>query len=446
MSKDNVEAITRTWSEGISMHGLPHVMARWRVWKRVLWAVIFLTCIGVMTWQMSVLITDFLKYDTEYSTEENLRNRLPFPQVTVCNANLFQQSLKNATGIAQPVNNDEVRAISQSFDDFMLWWGFNLFVPDDPGRLEPSHVDGAPSWVEVITPFGLCWQFQAGGVGVTRPNGAGGLQFVVDIDQDEYEAKTDAAGIVVIVQQSGDVVVDESSFEFVEPGVFTRVAIERIEVKRETDKPWKSCISKAPEYSLRRCRFDCVNVAVTRLCNCTRLGDNARERASLPLCDGADTALMLPQNCRALNAELELLEAGGDGSDVLDCDCSKPPCEDIQLRTRVSSLAFPSVRAAEDIQRRFGFSAEDLEENVVNVLVNYETISFTTLTESKKETVAQLMSNIGGQLGMYAGISFISIYEVLGDLIVMRLMPRLWGDTRHTGLGTLSKESTALLD
>lgn len=74
---------------------------------------------------------------------------------------------------------------------------------------------------------------------------------------------------------------------------------------------------------------------------------------------------------------------------------------------------------------------------MVVLQINYDAMRQGIVTESRSLTFSQLMGNIGGQMGLFLGISVISIMEV-GELVLMRLIPRLWGERRLYGLGGYS--------
>jgi len=56
---------------------------------------------------------------------------------------------------------------------------------------------------------------------------------------------------------------------------------------------------------------------------------------------------------------------------------------------------------------------------------------------------ADLLAGIGGSMGLFVGISVLSIIEVVGDLGVMRLIPRIFGYRSLYGLGTRHANSRA---
>ena len=51
-------------------------------------------------------------------------------------------------------------------------------------------------------------------------------------------------------------------------------------------------------------------------------------------------------------------------------------------------------------------------------------------------TFGVLLANIGGQMGLFVGISVISIIEIFSELMIFRLLPRFWGDRRLYGVGS----------
>jgi Amiloride-sensitive sodium channel len=85
-----------------------------------------------------------------------------------------------------------------------------------------------------------------------------------------------------------------------------------------------------------------------------------------------------------------------------------------------------------------GLTEEEVLQNTVSVQINFESIREERVSESKVMSKTQLLSNIGGQMGVFLGVSFISLIELFGELMVFRLLPRLGGDRRLYGIGSKS--------
>ncbi len=55
----------------------------------------------------------------------------------------------------------------------------------------------------------------------------------------------------------------------------------------------------------------------------------------------------------------------------------------------------------------------NVRESVVSLNVYYNSLSYTLATESPKLDIISLLSNIGGSLGLFMGVSFLSLVEIL---------------------------------
>jgi hypothetical protein len=72
--------------------------------------------------------------------------------------------------------------------------------------------------------------------------------------------------------------------------------------------------------------------------------------------------------------------------------------------------------------RDFSIDQENLnldivKESIVRVNIFYDSLSYTMSTESPKMDVVSLLSNIGGNLGLFLGVSLISLCELIEALI-----------------------------
>jgi hypothetical protein len=60
---------------------------------------------------------------------------------------------------------------------------------------------------------------------------------------------------------------------------------------------------------------------------------------------------------------------------------------------------------------------DTVKESVVRINIFYDSLSYTLSTESPKMDVVSLLSNIGGNLGLFLGVSLISLCELIEALI-----------------------------
>ena len=61
-------------------------------------------------------------------------------------------------------------------------------------------------------------------------------------------------------------------------------------------------------------------------------------------------------------------------------------------------------------------------KSFVRVLISYDTLSYELTTESAKMEIVDLLANVGGNLGLFMGVSVLSVCEVLEALIEICLL------------------------
>jgi hypothetical protein len=365
------------------------------------------------------LVSEFLEYETKTSTKVTSPAQLPFPEVTVCNANPFQQSLKQKYNITWPKNEAEVNRISQSLEDFMLETQFNNFSYfNDIGSTQARDKISAnlkSDWRSVITPTGRCWSFVTDKT-VSVPGQNGGLSFVVDLQQYEYTRDALTAGIALYVAQPGTQIVEQMTLNTASPGGVVAVTFSANEILLETRKPWSYCQGEAPEYTQHLCREECANRAKAQACGCRPMGDVQPELKKLDYCGPADA------RCTENQTSYD------------NCNCTKPPCREFFFPMRSTSIQM-ARRFQRSVESYLNVTENYMAENIVFVTVNYESMIQHIVEETRVQSPYELMAAIGGVTGLYMGVSLISIIEVFGELLGLRLLPRLWGDDRLYGIG-----------
>jgi hypothetical protein len=64
------------------------------------------------------------------------------------------------------------------------------------------------------------------------------------------------------------------------------------------------------------------------------------------------------------------------------------------------------------------------QPNSTTVLVYYKTLKYTSIIQQAKTKPEQLISNLGGYLGLFVGISFVSLFEITEIIIEIIFMLR----------------------
>ena len=104
--------------------------------------------------------------------------------------------------------------------------------------------------------------------------------------------------------------------------------------------------------------------------------------------------------------------------------CAECPLEcDSEFYTfTTSSLAYPTQIYAQmlasqpQIRKRFGNVAptyDQLRRSIASVSVNFNELGYTQYREIQKMTILDLVTNVGGAIGLFLGLSFLSFFEIV---------------------------------
>ncbi|XP_077982526.1 acid-sensing ion channel 1A-like [Glandiceps talaboti] len=142
----------------------------------------------------------------------------------------------------------------------------------------------------------------------------------------------------------------------------------------------------------------------------------------LEYCGCVDTFEMDSPRCRLLNKTEDMckqLVYYLHREDLLPCNCPQP-CTDTQYTERLSTALWPSDRYMTKLLRAIRainpktIDINDkvtISENLLSLEVFYEEINYGKIEEYPAYEILKLVSDIGGTLGLYVGLSMITICE-----------------------------------
>jgi len=102
-------------------------------------------------------------------------------------------------------------------------------------------------------------------------------------------------------------------------------------------------------------------------------------------------------------------------------------CKSIQLSASVTSSKYPNENYFEvlknnKILQEGVFKSSNwshIKNSILKVNINYESLSYNYIRENAVMTVVDLLAYIGGQMGLFLGISFLSFIELFEIVIEM---------------------------
>ncbi|OCT96981.1 hypothetical protein XELAEV_18009201mg [Xenopus laevis] len=89
------------------------------------------------------------------------------------------------------------------------------------------------------------------------------------------------------------------------------------------------------------------------------------------------------------------------------------PCEETDFPATISYSTFPSNKAAQFFSPKLSKSALYMRNNLVYIDIKYHELNYKIMKQQKALTSSELLSDIGGQLGLFCGASMITMIEII---------------------------------
>jgi hypothetical protein len=93
-------------------------------------------------------------------------------------------------------------------------------------------------------------------------------------------------------------------------------------------------------------------------------------------------------------------------------------CDTVNYDFTLSSSSYPSRQAFNLFSSQLNnVSYETIKSRTLELNIYYAELSYTKISESPQTSIIDLFSNIGGTMGLYVGVSFLSFIEIVEALL-----------------------------
>ena len=274
----------------------------------------------------------------------------------------------------------------------------------------------------VFTSLGICYTFNLGRlIEIQMAKGTGqrqGLTLFINVQWLNYVTANDAGVKIAIHSQSEPPMPDDQGI-----GVPTeRNAFISIKELRDVDNTGRNCKSSTSDlnflrgeyttYSQSACLVDCMQTSLSDKCACVDswsfYSPDSSEYAKLSNCTLKDICCITEQF-------------------ILpdQCNCEDACSSSIYMSTASYSY-FPTDYLSSHFDTVHNISLDQHPSNLLAVNIYFETLNIETRTTSNAYSFVALLSDIGGQLGLFLGVSVISIME-FGTWIIDEIRDRVFG-------------------
>ena len=435
-----------------TVHGIPKILKSKSIFMKTVWLLFTAASLYFCTKQIMKSIEDYLSYGTVTTFENKVEMPAEFPAITLCNLNAFQSDFAlNMLGQIKSLFPPNV--VLDKIEERLLYLSFVSSRFNDTTKklisfsmketLISCRFNGQPCYSNdfdwYFDPFyANCYRFNSrkGQIrNVTQTGNAFGLRLELFVG-DEYKTQSfiRTAGYQVMINNQSNFPTANEGYT-VSPGMETNLEISRV-FNKKLGPLYNNCIQKSTypgdttidsylyqtiiksnqSYRQVDCFKLCLQQEIIKMCECY---SNQFERLNgTVICSIEKYACMM-------NIMQEFLS--GDVVKLCSPYCPAE-CDSQTFSVSISSSVYPVYAYALELMNNSliysKLSKEELlpekvRTSVLSVNVYYKDLSYTVIGQQAKTEIVDLISNVGGNLGVFIGMSLLSLVEILEILFVL---------------------------
>lgn len=442
-SKRDFKEAFENFLQTSSLYALNRIGNTTSIFLKLFWFIILLIgCVGCIT-QMSQFLSSYYSYPVVVNIETiHVQSNELFPGVTICNRNAIQREfevcvLKNISyekcrsSLPKLESEDKtVKTCSKEESNTTAFCTLENIAQlalnlDAESRLKYGHqrenfiqscsFDQVPCSYEDFrvsssSRYGNCFtfNFQEQKLHTNITGQMGGLQLIINIEQLKYSTFTSSSGIIAQVHDPYTVPDADREGIYVSPGFETDITNTK-DLDSRLPPPYKDkCRLYDRGISQKMCKDGCLEKITLSECHCYL---KPHDREDFPMCN-----ITSPSVVSCMDRANEKFY-----SDFCDCPIS---CEEITYKLRVSSLTWPdkssyvAVQSAENNVKNLLERYSIFKETHLKLKLHFDTFDYTLFKRSPMYINSELFSQIGGQIGLWLGLSLIFLFEIIEKIIL----------------------------
>ena len=444
-------------AETSTSHGLPNIVRTNRLSIKLLWTICLLASVGACIYMVYKSVNDYYSYGVVTQIQVINENSPLFPTITICNINPFSsiygQNLiekvtmeqlgvnlslvpTNSSNYTYYVNKATSLALIQlknpmfnlSYKASLLDYSKYMSITNCFFNETGCGINEFQNIYDVN--MGNCIRFNSGydlaGSSISLSNSlnsgrTSGLRlqiFLFDSENKYFYASSE--GLRVFVHNSS-FDIRQSEGADVALSMSTSIAIQRTFVSKHPD-PYSDCKDLSAFNSVLYKYFKDSGSAYRQI-DCF---DLCLQKKIIQSCSCYD--LRYPQlfNYEISCSSVEKYDCSTNVTiffrqNQIDNEClSNCPleCDSVQYDLSLSSSSYPSRQAYDLFSSQVvGLSYEQVKSRTLELNIYYAELSYTKISESPQTSIIDLFSNIGGTMGLYVGVSFLSFVEIVEALL-----------------------------
>ncbi|KAK6989342.1 amiloride-sensitive sodium channel subunit alpha [Biomphalaria glabrata] len=272
---------------------------------------------------------------------------------------------------------------------------------------------------QVVSPqYGNCYTLHHENFTSRKSGIAGGLELILSLETDEYTpAITSDVGARVIIHEPGTAPFLDDNDIAVSPGMHTFIALKKVEIIR-IGEPFSSCISESHtvldyKYTKPACQKACEQMHIKDRCNCIDSDlDQSMTNTTMSQCKSKEDLKCLYQ----VRCELETKKDS--------CNCTDL-CRESTYEKTIATLQWPTDSYVNYIRPsvcnaskppsfcKLNISNAALRDELVKLNIYFGDLNYEELADEPNYEITNLLSDIGGSIGLWIGMSVLSVFELI---------------------------------
>ena len=433
--------ILNEFCQQTTSHGIPNIVrATYRPLK-IMWIIFFLLATSVSIYLAISSIGNYLDYEVVTKISVVTQQPAEFPTITICNRNAIFSFIDKNTSDAiienitnLPFINKQIyfqqlafnfsqvnnKSIGVPLRDFIIDCYFNQMVCDyENDFLETYYFF-----------YGQCYIFNLGknstghNVGIKKVYDEGaynGLRLKVFTGDPELSFSSESVGLHVMIHNS---TIRPSNFEGFEvpTGLETNVAVNRL-FNFKKENPYSECVTDIQNYipdfmspyfkaNYMYRRNDCLHLCLQSLL----IKEFGCYQPIFDKLNSSNPCISADQTIKGKEFFYkEYIERYQDSYCKPKCPLG---CDSVNYNSFISHGSFPTPFYMNS--RVLNYSdAETFKKSIVSLNIYYDSFSYTIIKELAKMDIYDLISGIGGTLGLFIGISILSVVEIFEVIFLL---------------------------
>ena len=440
--KDTKAVEVKQSFENATMHGLSKISASQSSTLRLAWSILVVSFVSMLSYQIYVIAKSYLQHPTVTTVKTFRTDKIEFPGVTICPSTVFRRSKVyydiNYMNFFDVQSNDKI-------DDYrFVTYGDYLAQYESIGKFWQANsrgksllVNGLASacqfglnitcnyqtdFQEILTwSQGICYKFNPLERFVqVRPGAYYGLRLILFINRTDsvpFASLDTGEGVHIIVKPHHQFPFPIEEGIFAPVGFYTKISLNKVVQNRMKEPYGSKCTDGEGSelifpglYSITNCRESCI--AKETMQSCGLDGVEPVKRYYLSKNNSYSASTTTPRDWCEWETDVRMQSEG-----FRSCDCGVP-CKEEQFKQTVSYSNWPSYADTPVYEKTFeqalgsSYSGGAIRDNFLRVTIYFNELSYEEITERAEWSMQKIISDIGGQMGVWVGASILTVIEL----------------------------------